>query len=122
DEVAMYATALSAGKISAHYNAATTNNAGYAAQLLADNPIGYWRLDNPAYIAPNASTLPVAFNSGSASNVYGLYEPGSKPGAAGVPFGGFGTNNLACQFNGALGYIDVPGGSLNITGPVTLLA
>ena len=122
DEVAFYGTALSAGAIAAHYSAVSTNNAGYAAQIAADHPLGYWRLDNAPYAQPAANALPVAFNSGSASNVFGLYEPGSKPGVPGVPFGGFGAVNPACQFNGALGHIDVPGTCLNLTGPVTLLA
>src|SRR5436309_7924674 len=42
DEVAYYAYPLSANTIAAHFSAATTNNAGYAAQILADNPVGYW--------------------------------------------------------------------------------
>src|SRR5262249_50094568 len=42
DEVAVYNTVLSGGTIAAHYAAATTNNAGYHAQILANNPVGYW--------------------------------------------------------------------------------
>jgi hypothetical protein len=48
DEVAIYTNALSADAIAAHYSAAATNNAGYAAQILADQPLGYWHLDEPA--------------------------------------------------------------------------
>ena len=48
DEVAIYPNALSAGAIAAHYSAVTTNNAGYAAQILADHPLGCWHLDEPA--------------------------------------------------------------------------
>ena len=45
DEPAIYTNALSAAQISAHYNAATTNNAGYAAQILGDAPVGYWQFE-----------------------------------------------------------------------------
>jgi len=36
DEPAIYTNAFSAAQISAHYDAATTNNAGCAAQILGD--------------------------------------------------------------------------------------
>jgi subtilisin family serine protease len=45
DEPAIYTSALSATTISAHFNAATTNNAGYATQILGDAPVGYWHFD-----------------------------------------------------------------------------
>src|SRR5207249_895162 len=60
DEVAVYASALSASTIAAHYAAATTNNAGYGAQILAANPAGYWNLNEPAVSPPSADSLPVA--------------------------------------------------------------
>jgi len=46
DEVAIYTNALSANIIAAHYAAATTNNAGYAKQILSSRPVGYWPLDD----------------------------------------------------------------------------
>lgn len=45
DEPAIYTNALSAAQISAHYSAATTNNAGYGAQILGDGPVGYWQFE-----------------------------------------------------------------------------
>jgi hypothetical protein len=45
DEPAIYTNALSAAQISAHFSAATTNNAGYASQILGDGPVGYWHFD-----------------------------------------------------------------------------
>ena len=57
DEVAFYATALSASTIQAHYLAASTNAAGYAAQILASAPVGYWRLNDVAPATTNASNL-----------------------------------------------------------------
>lgn len=120
DEVAFYTNALSSTVISAHYSAATTNNAGYGAQILASSPVGYWHLDEPAMVASGA--LPVAVNIGSlAPNANGAYEPGTLPGAAGVPNAGFGVSNIACLFNGA-GFIDVSPTFLDLFGPVTLVA
>lgn len=46
DEPAIYTNALSATQISAHFNAATTNNSGYATQILGDGPVGYWHFDD----------------------------------------------------------------------------
>ena len=45
DEPAIYTNALSPSQISAHYDAATTNNAGYGTQILGDGPAGYWHFD-----------------------------------------------------------------------------
>jgi len=107
DEVAFYTNVLSASVISAHYNAATTNNSGYAAQILTANPLGYWRLDNPPTAVPTTGPLPVAVNFGTlAPNGNGTYEPGSMPGVPGVPKAGFGPTNFACTFGGT-SYIDV---------------
>jgi hypothetical protein len=122
DEVAFYNTALSAQTVAAHYAAATTNNAGYDAQILASRPLGYWNLDGPVYTAPSPSTLPVAVNLGilaPAGN--GIYEPGALPGSAGLTAPGLGIGNLACGFNGP-GYVDVPAVFFNLTGPLSVLA
>jgi hypothetical protein len=122
DELAVFPSALSASTISAHYHAASTNNSGYGGQILASQPVGYWHLDEPAYVAPSPGTLPTAFNFGSLSYLAdGTYEPGSIPGVAGVPRAGFGSSNLACEFE-ATSYIDVPGAWLGFTGGLTLSA
>jgi len=65
DEVAVYPSLLSASKIKAHFDAATTNNAGYGAQITADAPAGYWHLDELPVTVPNPSTFPVLANAGS---------------------------------------------------------
>ena len=65
DEVAVFPSLLSAAQVKAHFDAATTNNAGYGAQILAAGPAGYWHLDEPAVTPPNPSTFPVLANSGS---------------------------------------------------------
>ncbi len=119
DEVAFYANALGADRIAAHYNTASSDVSGYAAQVLADQPLGYWHLDEPAYATPGG-LLPGALNLGwlgSAAN--GLYEPGALPGVPGVPSPVFGQSNYACQLNGP-GYIDMAGWALNFTGPLSL--
>jgi Concanavalin A-like lectin/glucanases superfamily/Pro-kumamolisin, activation domain len=122
DEVAVYTNALSGNTIAAHYHAATTNNAGYGAQILASQPVGYWHLDEPAYVAPAPGTLPTAFNIGSLSYLAeGTYQPGAVPGVAGVPGSGFGVSNRACEFV-ATSYIDVPGAWLSFTGALTVSA
>jgi hypothetical protein len=122
DELAVYTNALSAAVISAHYNAASTNNAGYGAQILASHPVGYWHLDEPANAALSLGSLPAAFNSGSlASLAAGIYQPGTIPGVPGAPAAGLGSSNRACSFP-VFTYIDVPGIYLDFTGPLTLTA
>ncbi len=122
DEAAFYAKALSPATIAAHYSTGTTGSSGYTAQILAANPVGYWTLEGPPYTAPAPNLLPQALNLGSlAPDGNGFYQPGSAPGAPGVPDAGLGANNCACLFNGT-GAIDVPGLFLNQTGPLTLLA
>ena len=65
DEVALYTNLLSPATVAAHYAAATTNNAGYQTQILANAPVGYWNLNEPAVTAPSGSSLPGVTNSGS---------------------------------------------------------
>ena len=115
DEVAFYTNALSAGVIAAHYGAATTNGLGYPAQILADNPVAYYRLNEPFYSVPDPSALPVATNSGSyVSGANGAYGAGMVDGLAGVPYSGFEVNNRAPRFNAIAGSISIPGqASLN---------
>src|SRR5262249_12130857 len=48
EEVAFYGTALKATDIAAHYNIAKTNGGAYPATVLANRPLGYWRLTEPA--------------------------------------------------------------------------
>ena len=118
DEVAVYNAALSPADILAHYQNGTNNSPAtpYDQLILADSPIIYFRLDAPAL-------LPAAINSGSlGAGANGVYEPGVVPGVAGVPLAAFGPGNQACQFDGLVGNVYVPGTSLNFTGAVTLFA
>jgi hypothetical protein len=122
DELAFYTNALSSNTVAAHYHAATTNNAGYDAQILAAQPVGYWHFDEPTVAVPATATLPPAFNLGSLSNLCdGTYQPGSVPGVNGITNSGFGSANLACAFQDN-SYISVPGTWLAFTGAITVTA
>jgi len=126
DEVAFFTSVLSASVIQSRYEAATTNAAGYATQILASTPAGDWRLDEPAYAVPDPSTPPVAANSGTAgATANGKYSVYSQPGSASAPDAGFGAGNYACGLN-ANGLPTSIGlgnpAELNFTGPITLMA
>jgi len=54
------------------------------------------------------------------SEADGTYEPGSLPGVPGVPSLAFGLSHSACRLNGS-GYLDMPGGALDFTGPLSLV-
>lgn len=124
DEVAVYASELGAATIAAHFEAASTNSAGYGTQILAANPVGYWNLDEPAVTAPTPDSLPVTVNSGTlgnaanGTNLWGVLA--AQPGAA---YAGFGAGNKSCLFNGDGGYVSLanPAG-LNISNTITLMA
>jgi hypothetical protein len=65
DEAAIYPRALTSAELLAHYQAAATNTGGYGTQILADNPIGYWRLNDTAsggVMATNLGYLAAAGN------------------------------------------------------------
>jgi hypothetical protein len=108
EEVAFYGTNLDSDTIRAHYDAASTNASGYAAQLLAANPLGYWRLDEPAD--------PVATNFGSlGTNADGSYIADAVPGTVGArppDYPGFDPGNNAVAFDG-YGYVQLPPLNLN---------
>ncbi len=116
DEVAIYNVVLSPAEILTHYQNGTNTSPPFPYQqmILGRNPLIYLRLDEPA--------LPQAVDSGVlGSSANGTYEPGIIPGVVGVPLPGFGPINFGCQFNGANGYLDVPGAGLDLRGPVTVV-
>jgi hypothetical protein len=112
DDVAIYNTALSQSQIQAHYNAV---GSGYSSAVLADSPMIYLRLDEPAFNNyPSPSSYPVATNYGSiGAAANGVYQPGTTPGVAGPSYAGFGTNS-AVAINGFYGGVDVGGGNLPV--------
>ena len=115
DEVAMYPYALSSTQIAAHYATATANPAGYAALIAGDKPTAYWRFNEPP-LPPEPLPVPVVVtNKGSwGASANGAFNSGGmSSGAPGVPYGGFGTSNSACQFTGTSGsFIEIPPQSL----------
>jgi hypothetical protein len=127
DEVAVYNYVLSSDTIAAHYSAATTNNAGYHAQILTGNPVGYWELEESAYTPPNPSSYPTVANSGSAgAGANGTASVGIFAAQNGAAYGGFGLNNKALSFSGVGGTLscaDNPDSLSNlVSGPITLMA
>jgi Concanavalin A-like lectin/glucanases superfamily/Immunoglobulin I-set domain/Immunoglobulin domain/Domain of unknown function (DUF2341) len=112
DEVAIYPTALDASQISAHY--AAGSGTSYSSTVLADNPIIYLRLNEPAMNTyPSAASYPVAVNYGSlGSAANGVYQPGTAPGAAGPAYAGFGASSHAVAINGFYGAVDIGDGAL----------
>jgi len=124
DSVAVYSSILSASDVAAHFAAATTNSAGYDAQILASSPAGYWNMDEPAGSDPDPSTFPIVANIGTVgsaangTNMWGSLTTQSGPG-----FAGLGAGNKALYMDGANGYISLPDAeSLHFSGNITLMA
>src|SRR4029077_2434473 len=92
DEVAVYTNVLSPYTIRAHFAAATTNTAGYDAQILAANPAGYWNFEEATFTPPSPP-FPTAADLGSAgsaadgTNVWGAVVAQPGPGYSGLPAG-----------------------------------
>ena len=107
DEVAFHQSVLTPGRIAARFAEATANPAGYAAHVLADNPVGYWRLAEPVFVP---RTPPVAANAGSlGAAADGAYFAGAKNTATGPSaangFAGMGASNSALSLATANGYV-----------------
>jgi hypothetical protein len=121
DEVAIYNTALSPARVAAHHQAGTNAApaAPYEQVVLADGPVGYWRLNEPA-----ASPLAVATNRGSLGALaQGAYQAGASPGDAGPrppQFVGFEADNRACAFDGTNGFVSTTAGLMNRRSAFTL--
>ena len=105
DEPAVYTTNLMPAQIATHYYAGLTNGAGYASVILADNPLGYWRLNEPKKVESTS----VLANSGS----LGTAANGAVFGSLNSVTGGV-TGTLVSDANTAVGFaatdgkIDVP--------------
>jgi len=108
DEVAVYTNLLSPADIAAHYSAGTNAApvVSYKQMVLNDNPLLYFRMDNPVYITPNPATSPMSVNYGS-STVEGAYLPGTVPGGVSGPgTTGMGPTPLASPINGVFSCVD----------------
>ncbi len=128
DEVAVYASALSAERITTHFTTASAAPGDYGNVVLADNPVGYWKMDEPAFTDPAPVSFPSAANAGSAgadgdaTSMYGVLA--AQPG---VPYSGFASDNRAVFFSGlngnvAVGDLTNVAPPLNIVGEITLAA
>jgi hypothetical protein len=117
DEAAVYNVALTEAQILAHYqngiNAAPATP--YDQAVLADTPVGYWRLNEPTL--PGGPPCLVALNSGTwGSAANGSYFGGSAPGpqAPTAPtFFGFEDTNTAVSLNGSNQLVASVSGLLN---------
>ncbi|HEV2436752.1 MAG TPA: LamG-like jellyroll fold domain-containing protein, partial [Verrucomicrobiae bacterium] len=132
DDVAIYTNVLSTTSIQNHFQTAYGTNAtfgaNYPAAVKADNPVLYYRLNDPQ-VQTNAgydsATFPVANNFGSVGAAGdGVYQPGTTPGVAGPGYPGFGANSRSVAINGWLGGVDVGNSnlpvSMNPTGAVPM--
>lgn len=115
DEVAFYNTMLNADTIKAHYDAASTNAHGYASQILASQPVCYWRLDEPGDPpAVNLGTL------GSAADGAYIYDAkAGVPGPITPTYPGFAATNKAAAFDAGGGVVRIPPLNVN-TNTVTI--
>jgi hypothetical protein len=119
-DVAVYRTALTAEQITAHYAAGTNaqRTVGYAPVVLADKPVEFLRLNDPAY-SPVSSLGSMGIRA-NGSLVFANYgQAGPRPTA----FPGFEAANQAIALDGTNSYINLnnPAG-LNFAGQVTLEA
>ena len=117
DEPAYYGTVLSDAQILARYNNAISASPSptYDNLVLADSPVGYWRLNEATFVertppvAANAGTLGVTANGG-----YRLGSKNSPTGpAAASGFLGFGASNSSVSLATANGYVSTGLGLLN---------
>jgi hypothetical protein len=126
DEVAVYTNLLTPAAIAAHYTAGTNYapSVPYQQVILNDNPLLYFRMDNPAYAVPGSAASPIAVNYGSAP-VNGVYLPGIVPaGVSGPADSGWGTAPVAAPINGVFSCIDAgydPAFNPTNTQPFTVL-
>lgn len=124
DEVAYYPYALTVEQCAAHFATAKSDPASYSSRILADNPTGYWPMNDAAYPAPDPAVFPVAKNSGSAGSAAdGTVVWGALAAQSGAGYAGFGADNKALLLDGANGFVKLGmPGDLDVNGPITLMA
>ncbi|HWY30515.1 MAG TPA: LamG domain-containing protein, partial [Candidatus Acidoferrum sp.] len=120
DEFAVYTSPLSASQVLAHYQNGTNPSRArpYSSLIISDGAAEYLRLDQPANdIAANLGML------GAAANGVYSYTTNGAPGPRPPAYLGFGSSDLAADFNGTDSYVDLgnPDG-LNFTNQITLEA
>lgn len=119
DEPAVYNVALSEAQIVAHYQAGTNAAPAtpYRQVVLADNPSGYWRLDEAG--DPAAANLGSAGASANGSYIYKTQAGAAGPSQSAFP--GFEAANLAAGFDGTGGHVSLPALNVN-TNTLTMTA
>jgi hypothetical protein len=121
DELAYYSHALNGNEIAAHFSAATTNTAGYSAQILAANPTGYWPFNESAFTPGSGVAVANSGSLGSGAN--GTTTNGALTAQTGLTGAGFGANNRNLFLDGVSGRVAVGNDAgLNISGNITLMA
>ncbi len=106
DEAAVFTNVLTAAQLGAHYSAGINNEAGYSGVILADNPIGYWRLNEPKKPQESSSVIANSGSVGAAGDGSVLGSLNSVVGGAISPL--VGDANTAMGYNGTDGKITVP--------------
>lgn len=119
-EFALYGDELTPDQILTHYKAGTNSlrDSAYAAVILADAPVEYLRLGEPAY--QPVANLGIA---GEAAGAKALFAPATIAGPQAAAFSGFGAENAALSLTGGDSYLSIgDASSLNISGQITLEA
>jgi RHS repeat-associated protein len=110
DEVAVYPSALSSARIQSHYTAARlgvgASATGYAATVIADSPVGFWRLSEPG---GNVAIDQSGFVG--TGTYYGGYVPGGSP---------MSTDPATSTYFNGTGYVTLP--TYSITNTITVEA
>jgi len=107
--VAFYPYVLSYDQVTNHL-AVTNDAATYKAAILADNPVGYWPLNEPGPLSPPSLSPVTCTNLGSWGSAADgvLSADGSfNTGASGVPYTGFGGATCA-EFTGGGSQVVIP--------------
>ena len=119
-EFALYGAVLTADTIGTHYRAGTNQlrSTAYAAVILADAPVEYLRLGEPAYQpAQNLGSV------GEAAQGNVLFAPDTVSGPKAPQSPGFGSTNPALGFSGTNSYVSLgDAAAFNIVGAITLEA
>lgn len=78
NHLAVYNIALTAAKVSAHYNALAVPGSPYATAVIADAPASYWKLDQPtgSYVDQRPANIPGAPAGTVTRNVFGGADGG----------------------------------------------
>jgi len=102
-EVSVYPSALSAAREAAHFAAGSL--AGYHAAVLADNPVGFWPLEDATYNLPATNSYPVSAAQGAlGASADGTNELGALAAQPGPGFQGFNAADHAVFYDGETGY------------------